>query len=83
MLTLGQLMVRSILNDAFVRLHIVDGLIEAVYCPRDAQREEHWQTFPGTDQLFLKRIKHVRSRDADTNQHVGLSTCSDSMTPKR
>jgi hypothetical protein len=66
MLTLGQLMVRSQLNDGFVRVHVVDGLTMAVYRPRNAKLEEHWQALPGTDRLFLKRVKQVKSRNAST-----------------
>jgi hypothetical protein len=55
-LTLAELISRSLFDNAFVSVNVVDGLITAVYRLPSSIVQEYWQAVPETDRLVLKRL---------------------------
>ena len=55
-LTLGELIIRSQSNNAFLSVKVVAGLITAVYGNPTSGVREYWQAVPDAERLVLKRI---------------------------
>ena len=55
-LTLGELIIRSQSNNAFLSMRVIGGLITAVYGNPTSGMREYWQAVPDTERLVLKRI---------------------------